>query len=285
MTVQFDSRRIYDLWLKVIADEELSEKMLAGQHRELRDSRGLTEEDIAILDALSQEKGMRWNVENLRFRAADHVKTTLQVYLPRTLYLLTKGEEDWLRDLVYEYVAHHRWQELGRMYLAECLRFATYLRERIAKRRGLPEIVDHVLKMELAVVELLRDAAQVPAGDWPRPWEPLDDAALSAARPRRGPAVRLLDLPVDFTEWIQTADPRSGTVKPEPVTLLLVLPSPEETHRVQRLGEGARLLFERCTGDKTVAELTREVEDELGLEPPQVLKMLRRWLQDRTLRV
>jgi hypothetical protein len=283
MPATFDSRRVYDVWQKLISDEELYELLLADRHRELKVSRGLSDEELTVLDEFRKESGLRWNIENLRFRAADHVMSTLRVYLPRTLYLLTRGQEDWLRDIIYEYVALHRWQELGRNYLAECLRFGRHVRERIARRRALPDIVEHVLSMELAVVELLREAGQVPAGKWPRERRELDDEALAAARPRPGPAVKIIDLPVDFSDWIHTADPSTGTVKEGALTLLLLVPSPEETFRIQRMSEGARLVFERFTGERTAAEIARAVEDELGLEPAQVYRLLRRWLSEGSL--
>jgi hypothetical protein len=283
MLTVFDSRRVYDVWQKLISDEELYELLLVDRHRELKERRGLSEEELIVLDEFRKESGLRWNIENLRFRAADHVMSTLRVYMPRTIYLLTRGQEDWLRDIIYEYVALHRWQELGRNYLAECLRFGRHVRERIARRRALPDIVEHVLSMELSVVELLREAGQVPAEQWPRERRELDDEALAAARPRPGPAVKIIDVPVDISDWIHSADPSSGTVKEGSLTLLLLVPSPEETFRIQRMSEGARLVFERFTGEKTAAEIARAVEDELGLEPAQVYRLLRRWLSEGAL--
>lgn len=283
MSATFDSRRVYDVWQKLISDEELYELLLADRHRELKVSRGLSEEELTVLDEFRKEPGLRWNIENLRFRAADHVMSTLKVYLPRTIYLLTQGQEDWFRDIIYEYVALNRWQELGRNYLAECLRFGRHVRERISKRRALPEIVEHVLTMELAAVDLLREAGQVPAEKWPRERRELDDDALAAARPRPGPAVKVIELPVDFSDWIHSADPSTGSVKEGSLTLLMLVPSPEETFRMQRISEGARLVFERFTGERTAAEVARAVEDELGLEPPQVYRLLRRWLSEGAL--
>src|SRR5438270_64202 len=84
-----------------------------------RAARGMGAQDVAILDEFQREPGLRWNVENLRFRATHHVLTTLRNYLPITLHLLTRGDEDWQRDLVYEYLWFHRWDELGRRMLAE----------------------------------------------------------------------------------------------------------------------------------------------------------------------
>ena len=284
MSAAFDSKRVYDVWQKLIGDEELYELLLADRHRELKERRGLSDDELTVLDEFRKESGLRWNIENLRFRAADHVMSTLRVYLPRTLYLLTRGQEDWLRDIIYEYVALHRWHEMGRNYLAECVRFGRHVRERIAKRRALPDIVEHVLSMELSVVELLREAGQVPAEQWPRGRRELDDEALAAARPRRGPAVKIIDLPVDFSDWVHSADPSTGTVKEGALTLLLLVPSPEETFRTQRLSEGARLVFEQFNGERTAAEIARAMEDELGLEPAQVYRLLRRWLSEGALR-
>jgi hypothetical protein len=276
MSAAFDSRRVYDVWQKLIGDEELYELLLVDRHRELKERKGLSEEELIVLDEFRKEGGLRWNIENLRFRAADHVMSTLRVYLPRTLYLLTRGQEDWLRDIIYEYVAQHRWHELGRNCLAECVRFGRHVRERISRRRSLPDIIEHVLSMELA--------GQVPAEEWPRERRELDDEALAAARPRRGPAVKIIDLPVDFSDWVHSADPSTGTVKEGNLTLLLLVPSPEETFRMQRLSEGARLVLEHFTGERTAAEIARAVEDELGLEPAQVYRLLRRWLSEGALR-
>lgn len=285
MSNSFDSKRVYDVWQKLIGDEELYELLLVDGHRALKQQRGLSDEELAILDEFRAESGLRWNIENLRFRAADHVMSTLRVYLPRTLYLLTRGQEDWLRDIIYEYVALNRWHELGRNYLAECMRFGRHVRERISKRRPLPDIIEHVLSMELSVVELLREAGQVPAGEWPRERQELNDEALAAARFRRGPAVKIIDLPVDISDWVHSADPSTGTVKEGALTLLLLVPSPEETFRIQRLSDGARLVLEQFTGERPTAEITRLVENEFGLEPAQVYRLLRRWLADGVLRM
>ena len=56
-------------------------------------------------------------------------------YMPRTVRLLTRGDDDWRQDLCFEYLAHHRWLPLGHMRLAECERFASYVQTRVMKRR------------------------------------------------------------------------------------------------------------------------------------------------------
>jgi len=279
----YDSRRVYDVWQQVICDEPLYDAMIAGRHRELAAARGMSAEDVVILDELQREPGLRWNVENLRYRATDHVMTTLRVYLPITTHLLTRGDQDWLRDVIFEYLSYHRWDELGRRMLAECVRFGQHVRSRIAKRRALPEQVEHALAMELGVVEALQQAAAIPADGWNRRREPMSDAELLPARPRPGPAVRLLEVPVDFTEWLDTGDLTRGQPKPGPVTLLITVPSPLEVHRIQRLGEGPRLVLDRCKGDQTAAEIARAVHEDLGLEETGVLALLRKWIAAGTL--
>jgi hypothetical protein len=279
----FDSRRVYDVWQQVLSDEALYDSMVAGTHRAHAASRGMSGEDADVLDELQRQPGLRWNVENLRFRATHQVLTTLGIYLPMTAHLLTRGDEGWLRDLVFEYLALHRWEELGRRQLAECERFGRFVRERVGKRRALAPEVEHALAVELGVVEVLKQAAAVPADGWNRRREPLVDAELLAARPRLGPAVRILESPTDFTQWLNTGDPTRGQPKPGPVTLLVTVPSPLEQHRTQRLSEGARLVLDRCQGERTSAEIARAVHEELELEEAGVLALLRKWIAAGTL--
>ena len=281
----YDSRRVYDVWQQVVQDERLYESLIAGRHRELAKERGMSAEEVAILDELQREPGLRWNVENLRYRATAHVLTTLLYYLPITVHLLTRGERDWQRDVVFEYLAYHRWDELGRRLLAECVRFGHHVRARIARRRALPELVEHALAMELGVVGLLEQAAAVPESAWNRRREPLSDAELLPARPRLGPAVRILEVPVDFTAWLNSGDPTRGQPKLQPVTLLVTVPSPTEIHKTQRLSEGARLVLDRCKGEQTSAEIARAVHEELDLEEADVLSLLRKWIAAGTLTV
>ncbi len=280
-----DSRLVYDVWHQVIADEALYDSLIEGRHRELAKARGMSAEVITVLDELQREPGLKWNVENLRFRATHHVLTTLRVYLPMTVHLLTGGNDDWLHDLVFEYLSHHRWDELGRRQLAECVRFGKFVRQRVGKRRLLPELVEHALALELGVVEVLQQAAAVPADGWNRRKEPPADAELLAARPRLGPAVRIGVYPSDVTEWLHSGVPTRGQPKPQPVTLLVTVPSPMEVHRTQRLSEGARLVLERCRGEQTAGEIARAVHEELELEESAVLALLRKWIAAGTLRV
>jgi hypothetical protein len=89
----FDSEKAYGVWMQLIADEELYRACLAGRHAELARSRDLDAIDIAILDVFQHERGTRWNIENLRFRAAVEVATKIQIHLPGTAALLTEGNE------------------------------------------------------------------------------------------------------------------------------------------------------------------------------------------------
>ncbi|HSR97577.1 MAG TPA: hypothetical protein VLM79_11025, partial [Kofleriaceae bacterium] len=190
------SKRVYDVWTQVIQDEELYEAMLDGKHGSLP-GRDLDAEAIAILDWMHDEPGTRWNVENLRFRSAMHVGMTLQYYLPRTIALLTGGDEQWRQDLCYEYLAHHRWQELGHMQLTECERFAAFVRTRVMRRRLTPRYLDAVMAFELAVIQVLRSTATIAPEAWPVNRGITDDE-LPSVRPRRSPAHAVIDLEADL---------------------------------------------------------------------------------------
>src|SRR5512141_1771950 len=130
----FASQRVYDVWTQVIQDEALYEAMLDGSHARLP-GKQLDAEAIAILDQFRAEPGTRWNIENLRFRSALETGDTLLSYMPRTVKLLTRGDDDWRQDLCFEYLAHYQWRPLGHLRLAECERFASYVRTRVMKRR------------------------------------------------------------------------------------------------------------------------------------------------------
>jgi hypothetical protein len=281
--VTFASRRVYDVWTRLIQDEELYEAMLAGDHAALP-GRALDAEDIAILDRFRAEPGTRWNVENLRFRSARECGNTLISYMPRTIRLLTRDDEDWRQDLCFEYLAHFRWRPLGHMRLAECERFAGYVRTRILKRRAPPRHLEDVLAFELAVVQLIRSTAGVAPEAWPVRRE-LDDDALAAARPRRSPVQATIDLAVDLRPWIESADPARGEPGPGPVVLLVHIPSLDEPHRIKTISDGVRVALERCDGIRTVAELASELDDEFGLPARDVHRLVRTLLDERIVAV
>ena len=280
----FGSKRVYDVWTQLIQDEELYEAMLDGSHAHLpgRPGRNLDPEAIAILDRFRAEPGTRWNIENLRYRSALETGDTLMSYMPRTVRLLTRGDDDWRQDLCFEYLAHHRWQALGHMRLAECERFAGYVRTRVMKRRITPPHLAAVVAYELAVIQLIRSTAKVAPDAWPVPCA-VTDAELLALRPRRSPVQAVVELDVDLRPWIESADPARGEVGPGPITLLVHIPSLDEPHRIKTISEGVRIVLERCDGDRTVGALAGELDDEFGLPVADVHRLVRTLLDERIL--
>jgi hypothetical protein len=265
----------------LIQDEELYEAMLGGSHARL-EGRGLDAEAIAILDRFRAEPGTRWNVENLRFRSALEVGDTLMIYMPRTVRLLTRGDDDWRQDLCFEYLAHHRWRSLGHMRLTECERFMTFIRARVMKRRITPPHLEDVIAFELAVIRLLRSTAEVAAEAWPVRRE-VTDTELPELRPRRSPVQAIVELEVDLRPWIESGDPARGEVGPGPITILVHIPSLEEPYRIKTISDGVRVVLERCDGDRTIETLASELEDEFELPAADVRRLVRMLLEERIL--
>ncbi|MEJ7598953.1 MAG: PqqD family peptide modification chaperone [Kofleriaceae bacterium] len=277
----FASKRVYDVWIQLIQDEELYQAMLDGSHGQL-EGRNLDAEALAILDQLRAEPGTQWNIENLRYRSADECAATLVSFMPRMIALLTRGDRDWLQDLCFEYLAYYHWRALGHMRLAECERFAGYVRSRIMKRRVAPPHLDDTITFELAVVRLIRSTMSIAADAWPvrRLWT---EADLATLRPRRSPVQIVLELAVDLRPWIESGDPTRGVVGQGPIDLLIDIPSLDESHRIKTISEGAREVLERCDGVRTVEQLANELEDEVGLPAPEVRRLVGTWLNDRIL--
>jgi hypothetical protein len=275
------SKRVYEVWTQLIQDEELYEAMLDGSHRRL-EGKNLDAEAIEILDQLRAEPGTRWNIENLRFRSSLFVGDLLLLYLPRTVKLLTRGDDQWRQDLCFEYLAYHRWRPLGHMQLMECERFADFIRTRIMKRRLTHPRLEAVMTYELAVIGLLRSTAEVAADAWPVRRE-VSDADLPALRPRRSPVQVVVDLDVDLRPWIESGDPTRGEVGPGPITLLVHMPSLEERYRIKTISDGVRVVLERCNGERTVEALARELEAEFELPAADVRRMVRTLLDERIL--
>jgi hypothetical protein len=276
-----DAKLVYDVWLRLISDEELYRAMLDDTHRGLAASRGLGESELEILEKFRSEKGTRWNIENLRFRTALEVSDTLGSYLPRTIRMLTNGDANWLQDISFEYLAFHKWVEYGHHRFAECERFAAYVADRIMKRRVTPAHLDSVLAFELGVVSVLKRTLEVPAEAWSAPRE-LADAELGQARLRRSPCCDVIALPVDIREWVTSGDPLRGQVRSEPVAFLVYVPSLTDTHRIKILGEGPREVLARFDGSRTTDEAAGELE-ELGIERTELLALVRNWLVERVL--
>jgi hypothetical protein len=277
----FSSKRVYEVWTQLIQDEELYEAMLDGSHGRLP-GRGLDAEAIAILDQFRAEPGTRWNVENLRFRSSLEVGDTIVSYMPRTLRLLTGGNDDWRQDLCFEYLAHHRWRSLGHMRLAECERFGEFVRSRVMKRRVPPPHLEAVMAFELAVIRLLRSTADLAGEAWPVRRD-VTDAELPALSPRRGPVQTLVELDVDLRPWIESGDPTRGEVGPGPITLLVHMPSLDEPYRIKTISDGVRVVLESCDGERTVEAIAGELEAEYELPAADVRRLVRSLLDERIL--
>src|SRR5882724_8479718 len=286
--MSIDARLAYDVWLQLISDEELYRAMIEGTHRQLAASRGLGENQLAALDAFRAEKGTRWNIENLRFRTALETGATVGSYLPRTIRMLTNGDDNWLQDICFEYLAFHRWKEHGHLRFTECERFAAYVRERIMKRRITPPHLEVVLDFELGVIRLLKRTAAIAPDAWDA-WAATatrataSEAELASAHLRRAPAVERIDLPVDIRDWVESSDPLRGEVRPAPVTFLVYVPSLQHTHRIKLLGEGPAVVLDRFTGDRPFAAVSAELEDEFGIEPAELSGLVRNWIDERIL--
>ncbi|HEU0036703.1 MAG TPA: hypothetical protein VFQ53_39085 [Kofleriaceae bacterium] len=273
------SRTTFEVWQFLIYDEVLSRAVFDGTYRELAAQRGYSAEQLAVLDWFAAQPGMRWNVENLRFRAALETAACLQIHLPKTARLLTKGDDDWLQDICYEYLSFYHWDALGHRRLTECERFGRYVRERIMKRRITPAHLDRVLELELAVVDVLKQTAGVSPASWPAPPE----GDIAHVRPRRGIAQKLLDQPIDLRELMTLDKPDRVVFQPRAVTWLIHLPKPTERPKMKIISDGARELLARCTGTRETKEIASDLERELELPVEQVTKIVRTWLDEGVL--
>jgi hypothetical protein len=279
----FDPRVVFEVWLRLISDEELYDATIAGRHAELFDSRNLGPIELAILDDFSKLPGTRWNIENLRFRAAAEAAASLVSYLPRTIRMLTNGDPDWLQEIAFEYLAHHHWKELGHFRYSECERFAAYAKKRIFKRRVPPAYIEAVLDYELAVIALYKKTAGLHADAFASCSMPADDEALARLRLRPAPASAVVDLPVNLIDWIKSGDPSTGAVTAEPISLMLVVPSLSESHRIFPLGEGARGLYPLFSIERTAGEVAVEAERSFGFPAAAVYRQARKWVQQQAL--
>ena len=214
----FDARAVYDVWIRLVQSEALYDAMLRGEHAALAHTLGWSELELAILEDFAIQPGTRWHVENLRFRAVTMVSRLLGWHLPATLRLVTEGRPGWLRDLVYEYLSLHCWVELGHhRRFAECERFATFVEERVLKRRMPPPHIEAVLAFERGLIELTRRAAMLPAAEWPRRGQP---TATPGAPVVRGPVQVQLALPVDLLAWLREPTSELHVTAPGPVDVL-----------------------------------------------------------------
>jgi hypothetical protein len=283
--MSIDARLAYEVWLQLIAEEELARATLEGSHRALAAKFALDPAKLEVLDDFHSQRGTRWNIENLRFRTAMEAGSTLSSYMPRTMRLLTNGDQNWLQDITFEYLAFYKWAEHGGRRFTECERFGRYTRERIAKRRILPDHFDVVLEFELAVIRMLKSTANVPADAWPGTPPTLTDEQLADLRLQRAPVVDIVELPVDIREWVMSGDPRVGTPREQPVTLLMFVPSLQEVHRIKVIGEGPKLALEQFDGTKTTGQVAASLYEDYGIEPGELNTLVRAWLAERVLAV
>jgi hypothetical protein len=214
----FDARAVYDVWIRLVQSEALYDAMLRREHAALAQTLGFSELELAILEDFAIQPGTRWHVENLRFRAVTMVSRLLGWHLPATLRLVTEGRPGWLRDLVYEYLSLHRWVELGHhRRFAECERFATFVEDRVLKRRMPPPHVEAVLAWERGLIGLTRRAAMLPIAAWPARG---DLIATPGAPIVRGPVQVQLALPVDLLAWLREPTIDLHVTAPGPVDVL-----------------------------------------------------------------
>ena len=266
----FDAKQVYDVWIALVGDEEMYDAMLVGKHREVAARRGMNDEEILILDDFASQPGTRWHMDNLRFRCTTMVSRIFKWHLPATIALLTGGNEDWIRDITYEYMSDHNWRDLGHhRRFAECARFAKVVGTKFKKRRLSTQYLDEVLKFELAVLDLLREAAHLPPEAWSTP------APGAAVRPKVSEASKLVELPVDIVDWLAKPEGKPVAAATTPTTALVWIPAPSQAHRIARLDGDAKKLFEMCRGEKTI--------DELAAGSAAAKASLEQWLRDGAL--
>lgn len=274
-----DARRALDVWQRLVREERVYAAFVAGRHRELAAGLRLDGDELAILDQFAARPGTRWNVENIRFRATYQVAIRLGLWMPMTVRLLTRGDDDWLRDLVFEYLTFHEWNDLGPYALTECERFAAFVRERVTLRRLFDPRLEPVLAFETAVLGLLKRTREVPAAAWAARPAPGDDDEVRALRPRPAPVVAIVELPLDVTPWLESSELDGVELGDQPTIYLVHVPSLDRPHRVQTLTEGARLVFDACTGERTVGEIAAAIESEYEVPAAAVVGLVRRWLE------
>ncbi len=278
--MSIDSRTTFEVWQFLIYDEALSRAVFDGSYPALAAQRGYSAEQIAVLDWFAAQPGMRWNVENLRFRAALETAACLCIHLPKTARLLTRGDDDWLQDICYEYLAFHSWDALGHRRLTECERFGAYVRDRIMRRRITPPHLEAVMELELAVVDVMKQTSEAAKRGWP---VPPDDIAAAKCRPVRGPAQRILDQEIDIRAFMSADKPDRVEPAPGPVTWLIHIGGPTRGPKMKIISEGPRELLARCDGTRTTVELATSMEQDFELPASQVSRLLKTWLDDGVL--
>lgn len=251
----FDARAVYDVWIQLVQSEALYDAMLRGEHAALAHTLGWSEHEIAILEDFAIQPGTRWHVENLRFRAVTMVSRLLGWHLPATLRLVTEGRPGWLRDLVYEYLSLHRWVELGHhRRFAECERFATFVEERVLKRRMPPPHVEAVLAFERGLIGLTRRAAMLPTAEWPARVQPI---AAPGAPIVRGPVQIQLALPVDILAWLREPTSELHVTAPGPVDVLAYVAAADASPELEPVTAIGKQVLAATAGPRPRGEIER----------------------------
>ncbi len=279
--MDFGSEEAYAVWTRLIQDESLYAAMMSDSLDELVKTQGyrITERERELLAKFRAERGVRWMMENLRFRSAMQTAETVSHRLPRTVRLLTKGDDDWLQDITFEYLAFFHWKVLGFNTIAEVERFGGYVTSRVMKRRFTPAYLKELLAFEMEIVRVYGRTASIPEAAWrPLPSQAPSAAQVAESRPCRTPQVSVVHSEVDLSEWIRSADPLKGKVVPGHTAALVWIPSPLVKHQMQLLSPGARLLFDACLGRSTGAELAKHFAEEYGAQPARVLELIGEWM-------
>lgn len=278
--MELDGKLAYELWTRLIHDEELYAAVMANEVEALVKRRSLAFSD-AEREAMAQlraQRGVRWSMENLRFRCAMQVAETVSNRLPRTTKLLTRGNRDWMQEIAFEYLAYYGWTPLGFNTIAEAERFVDYVKVRIQKRRISPPFLDEVLALEAALLEVQRQSGAIDPSAWPSPPAlALDDEVIEHQRLAWAPCVSLIESAVDLGDWLTSADPAVGVVRPGPMHVLCWVPSPQAKHRIQILGEGARLLFAALRGAQPTGSVIAALARDFDADPAELRALIRGW--------
>jgi hypothetical protein len=134
-----DSKVAYNTWLRMIADEELGDAVITGNVDALLDRRRkqleFSHEERAAMADFHRQPGLKWALENLRFRSAMQTAESVWFRLPRLAKLLTGNNRSWMQQTAFEYLSNTGWRPAGLNTLEEAFQFVDYVRRRIAVTR------------------------------------------------------------------------------------------------------------------------------------------------------
>lgn len=281
----FDAEQVNDVWERLVADPALFEAAVTGDLDRFVAAHDLGDDERAILDELAATpEALQWNVANLRYRASLETMLKLRRWMPLTTALLTDGRTDWLMDLCFEYLTHHRWDELGHRHFAECLRFADFIDRRVAQRRPLPAHLDTALRYEAAICRMLAstadqrepaDATTAPVG--------VDPAALAIGCPRPAPTTVVIELAEDISSWIAAGRPTATAPAATPLTVLGFVPPRGDLYWAIALDDDQLDVFRRCTGASPGKVIAEAAARSRGVLAADVLALLGAWVGEGAL--